>query len=284
MIRTVAFAAAIAIGVAGMARADGASIMQRVVKGPENPMITTPTWEVLRPDVTEATEFLDGEAFFYFQAPETAYDAAFVPFSIRQRRGTGERVTDVTIVVDENPAPVAAAFELGPLMGDLYLESRVRYDSPSNIRAIDRTDKGNVYMIGRFVQAAGGCAAAASKDPSEALANVGKMKLRQFDARGGATRASGTVKQAQLMIRHPNFTGMQVHTGTLDRIDPRFVELVEVRLGDELLFRMTGGFSLSEDPSFRFTYRDNGALAMTVTARDTSGAVFRKSFPLGTGS
>lgn len=281
MIRFVALAAIAALGFAAPAPADG--LMKRAVKGPENPLVASPTWEILRPDVTDATTFLDGEKLFYFQAPKAAYDAAYVPFSIRQRRGTGERVTRLTIVVDENPAPVAAVFEFGPLIGDLYLDTRVRYDSPSNLRAIARTDKGNTYMIGRFVQAAGGCTAAAAKDPVEALKGVGKMKLRQFKAKGPA-RSSGAVRQAQLKIRHPNFTGMQAMPNDDARIDPRFVDSIEIRLGEELLFRMTGGFSISEDPSFRFTYIDNGAQAITVRATDTSGAVFRQVFPVGPGT
>lgn len=282
MIRTIALATALALGTTSLVQADG--VMQRTVKAPDNPMISSPTWEVLRSDVTDATDFLDGAKLFFFQAPPAAYDAAYVPFSIRQRRGTGERVTHLTIVVDENPAPVAAAFEFGPLVGDLYLDSRVRYDSPSNLRAIARTDKGNTYMIGRFVQAAGGCTAAAAKDPAAALAGIGKMKLRQFAAKGGTPKASGAVRQAQLKIRHPNFTGMQAMPGTDTVIEPLFVDSIEVRLGEELLFRMTGGFSISEDPTFRFTYLDNGAQAITVQATDTSGAVFRQIFPIGPGT
>ena len=62
------------------------------------------------------------------------------------------------------------------------------------------------------------------------------------------------------------------------------VEFVEVKLGDELLFRMTGGFSLSENPSFRFKYRDNGATEITVRAVDTDGAEFIQTFPVGSGT
>lgn len=281
MFRTATIAAAISLAIAGVAHA-GEAAMSRQVRGPENPMITTPTWEVLRPDVTEESAFLDGEDLMFLEAPKAANDAAFVPFSIRQKRGTGERITKMTVVVDENPAPLVANFDFGPLAGDLYLESRVRYDQPSNLRVIAWTDTGNVYMAGRHILAAGGCSAAAAKDPTEAIAHIGEMKLRQFASRGGSA-SSGQVRQAQLMIRHPNFTGMQAMPNG-DIIDPRFVDDVEVRLGDELLFHMTGGFSISEDPTFRFTYVDNGALDMTVTVRDTSGAVFRQVFPLNTGS
>ena len=250
----------------------------------KNPMIVSPTWEVLREEMLDDRAALDGEHLLILDAPPTAFEAAAVPFSIRQRKGTGQRITHMKIVIDENPAPLAAEFELGPLMGDVYLESRVRYDQPSNIRVIAETEEGKTFMIGRFVQAAGGCAAAATRDLTAALDNMGEMKLKQFARRGGTAMASGQVRQAQLMIRHPNFTGMQASPTSGEIIDARFVDDVEVRLGSELLFRMTGGFSISENPTFRFTYIDNGAQAMTVRATDTSGAVFQQVLPLSPGA
>jgi sulfur-oxidizing protein SoxY len=41
---------------------------------------------------------------------------------------------------------------------------------------------------------------------------------------------------------------------------------------------MTGGISISEDPSFRFSYAPNGE-PVTVEARDTEGRVFKQTFP-----
>ncbi|MEM7189103.1 MAG: quinoprotein dehydrogenase-associated SoxYZ-like carrier, partial [Pseudomonadota bacterium] len=255
-----------------------------IVKDVTNPMTHSETWEILREDITDHTEFLNGDELITFQAPDTAFDAGMVPISIRQKRNSGERITNMTIVIDENPAPLVANFEMGPLMGELYLESRVRYDSPSNIRVIAETDQNNVYMAGRFVQAAGGCAGAASGDLLAAMETMGQMKLRMFEGPGGSTKASGTVKQAQLMIRHPNFTGMQALPETKELIDARYIDFVEVYQGDEMLFRMTGGFSISQDPTFRFSYVDNGAAQITVKATDTSGAVFQKTFGQASGA
>lgn len=279
-------ATAFALSVATHAVADEQSaIMQRTVKAAENPMVASETWELLRPDVTDQTDFLDGESLMFFQAPKAAYDAGAVPISIRQKRNSGERITGLAIIVDENPAPLVANFELGPLIGDLYLETRVRYDQPSNVRVIAQTDADKTYMIGRFVQAAGGCVTVVGGDPLAALKTMGEIRLRQFNAKGGMSgQSSGNVRKAQLMIRHPNFTGMQQVPGSDEFIEPRFIDNVEVRLGDELLFRMTGGFSISEDPSFRFSYVENGAQQLTVRATDTSGAIFQRSFGLESGA
>ena len=276
----------IAFGFASQAiAADGSAIMQRVVKPVENPMVASETWEILREDLTDRTMFLDGEKLMYFGAPKAAFDAGAVPISIRQRRSTGERITELMIIIDENPAPLAAKFTLGELIGDLYLESRVRYDQPSNVRVIAMTDNDKAYMVGRFVQAAGGCVSSANNDPLAALEHMGQMKLRQFSAKGGmGAKASGDTREVQLMIRHPNFTGMQTLPSTGELIETRFIDSVEVRLGDELLFHMTGGFSISENPSFRFSFIENGAQALTVRATDTSGAVFQRTFGLAPGT
>jgi len=249
-----------------------------------NPIVPGETWELLREDVTAASVLLNADDLLAFDAPVTAFDAATVPFTVSQRLGTDQRITAMTIVVDENPAPIAARFEFGPLMGEIHFESRVRYDIYSNIRVLAETETGGTYMTGRFVQAAGGCSAAVTRDLAEALSTIGQMKLKHFDVSGLSTQASGTVKRAQLMIRHPNFTGMQVHKGTLDYIDLRYIDSLEVTLGDEVLFTMSGGFSISENPSFRFNYTDNGASQMHVRARDTAGAVFEHSFTLASGS
>jgi sulfur-oxidizing protein SoxY len=58
---------------------------------------------------------------------------------------------------------------------------------------------------------------------------------------------------------------------------------MEVRQGDELLFTMTGGISISEDPTFRFSYRPTGE-AVTVEAKDTEGRQFRQTFEGGSAS
>jgi sulfur-oxidizing protein SoxY len=46
---------------------------------------------------------------------------------------------------------------------------------------------------------------------------------------------------------------------------------------------MEGGISISEDPTFRFTYA-GGSEPVTVEAIDTEGRVFRRTFPGSDGS
>lgn len=251
----------------------------------QNPMIESETWnDWLREEMVGQTTLLDGEDLMSLDAPVQAFDAATVPFTLRQRAGT-ERITHLKMVVDENPMPLVADFTFGPQMGEISFESRVRYDVYSNIRAIARLEDGRTMMVGRFVQAAGGCSAAVTRDVAAVEATMGEIRLKQIDTSGGtSTAGDGKPREVQLMIRHPNFTGMQVHTGTLDHIEARFINLVEVTLDDEILFKMEGGFSISENPSFRFSYLDNGSSEMMVRAVDTDGTEFVQRFALQSGT
>jgi sulfur-oxidizing protein SoxY len=105
----------------------------------------------------------------------------------------------------------------------------------------------------------------------EALASIGKMQIRTFG--DDAPRTPGT-REAQVMIRHPNFTGMQMDQLTRQYTPAKFVQELEVKRGGELVFRMEGGISISENPHFRFTFAPAGDDTIEVTAKDTDGRVF----------
>ncbi|MDT8343276.1 MAG: quinoprotein dehydrogenase-associated SoxYZ-like carrier [Thermohalobaculum sp.] len=254
-----------------------------VADEPANPMQPSETWDALRFDIVGDREILDGTGRLSLDAPYRAHDAAIVPVDIEAAPGWEARIVRLTLIVDENPAPVAAEFEIGPAMGRLDLSTRVRVNAYSNIRAIAETEDGALYMVGRYVKASGGCSAPALKDADAALAQVGQMKLRLFDEIAAAATAAAPIstprREAQVMIRHPNYSGLQMNQVTRLYIPAHFVDSLDVHLGDALVFRMTAGISISEDPAFRFAYDDNGAGAFRIHATDTDGAVFDRTLP-----
>jgi sulfur-oxidizing protein SoxY len=241
-----------------------------------SPLQSSETWDAISYNVVGDAEIRDGSGLYTLEAPFRAEDAATVPVHLTQAPGA-PNARRLILVIDENPAPVAAEFILGPAMSPLDLEARVRIDAYSNVRAIIEADDGNTYMAGRFVRGSGGCSAPAAKDAAAARAALGQMKMRWFEP----TAPSGERREAQVMLRHPNYSGLQRDQLTLLYIPAHFVDTMEVRHGDELLFSMTGGISISEDPTFRFTYTDTGAGAVSVTATDTEGATFHGQFSPG---
>ncbi|HBM61152.1 MAG TPA: quinoprotein dehydrogenase-associated SoxYZ-like carrier [Citreicella sp.] len=265
MVTPLSRAVMLAVALTGAAQAETA----------QNPLTDSPTWEMLREDVTGAADLAPAEGLFTVEAPYRAHDAATVPVVIRQTDPSAV-ITGAVVVVDENPAPVAAELSFGPAMAPLEFELRVRVNQYSNVRVIAQTPEG-LRMGGRFVKASGGCSAPATKDPAQALADMGQMRLRLF---GEATpQQSIARREAQIMIRHPNYSGLQRDQVTQLFVPAHFIDTLEVRQGDEVLFTLTGGISISENPVFRFSYDDNGAPALQVRATDTEGNLFEQVLP-----
>lgn len=247
------------------------------------PLIDGPTWADIRADVTSAETLRDGSALFSVDAPYRANDAATVPVVIEQT-DPGPMITALTLVIDENPAPVAAEMTFGPAMHPLKFETRVRVNQYSNVRVIAETPEGH-FMTGRFVKASGGCSAPATRDPEAALADMGLMKLRLFaSAETAALPQSRPRREAQIMIRHPNYSGLQRDQISQLFIPAHFITDLTVYQGDDVLFTLQGGISVSENPVFRFTYIDNGAPGLRVRAEDTDGNVFDQVLPKDPGA
>src|SRR5260370_11567258 len=86
-------------------------------------------------------------------------------------------------------------------------------------------------------------------------------------------------REAKVMIRHPNNSGLQRDQLTLLYVPAFFVRELRVWQGDELTLAMDGGISISEDPNIRFNYVPNGAARFRVEAVGTDGPVFRGAGP-----
>ena len=239
------------------------------------------SWAFLKEELFGDRPIHDGSALISLDAPYRAQDAAIVPIGLSVDAGPERRVSRLTLVIDVNPVPVAAEFELGEAMGrPVELSMRVRIDAYSNVRVIAELDDGSLYQFARFVKASGGCSAPALKDQDAAMASLGEIRLRRFPPanQGSAAGAAEERPEAQVMVRHPNNSGFQMDPISRLYIPALFVNELSVAQGDELLFRMTGGISISEDPTIRFRYVPNGTDAIKVIAADSDGRAFRDSF------
>jgi sulfur-oxidizing protein SoxY len=231
-------------------------------------------WPLLRAEVFKQAPIIENDGVVTLSAPDRAEDAALVPITISLPAASSAEVRKVTLLIDENPAPVAAVFTFGePTHATIRtLETRVRVDRYSYIRAIAETSDGKLHMASHFVKASGGCSAAASKDAELALKDLGKMQItsRALDADHGLKSAMDT----KIMIRHPNFSGLQIDDVTRGYRPAHFIRSIAVRQGDELLFTMEGGISIAENPHVRFVHTAMGRQAITVSADDTEGGHF----------
>ena len=239
-------------------------------------------WPGLVQDIFNNRPMNDGADVIAIEMPYRAEDAAIVPVTLRTKLPPGDsrRVLRITLVIDQNPAPMAAKFELGPDANVTEISTRVRVNNYTDVHAVAELSDGKLYMTKTYVKASGGCSAPATKVADEAKSRLGQMRYRQFARASEGLRqgpASGT-REAQIMIGHPSHSGLQMDQVTQLYIPAFFVDQLRLWQDDSLVLAMEGGISISEDPNIRFTYVSNGAKRFRAEARDTKGHVFQKEW------
>lgn len=235
-------------------------------------------WPSIREAVFEGKELKDGSGVIALEAPVRAEDAATVPVTIRALGPqTPERhIKTLHLVIDQNPAPLAGVFHLSPMAGDATISTRVRVNAYTSMHAVAETSDGQLYVVERFVKAAGGCSAPALKDKEVAMARLGKMQLKPM-----TPWALGEPNRMQLLVSHPNYTGMQIDQLSRNWIPPDYVRSIEVRYGGQTVLTAETDISISEDPAIGFSFVPSQPGAMTVEVVDSKERRFEKSWPLG---
>jgi len=127
-------------------------------------------WKQLQESIFPHREVLDSGGIITVDAPPRALDAALVPVELQMP--SGKPVKGVYLIIDDNPAPMAAHFVFGPKADPRDLKFRVRVNAYTNIHAIAETADGQLHAASRFVKAAGGCSAPAGSDEAAAMAEL----------------------------------------------------------------------------------------------------------------
>jgi len=235
-------------------------------------------WPGLVQDIFHNRPMNDGAGVIAVEMPVRAEDAAIVPVTLRATLPPGDdrRVMAITLVIDQNPAPMAARFELGPDASVSEISTRVRVNNYTDVHAVAELSDGQLYVAKTYVKASGGCSAPAAKNAEQANGRLGQMRFRQF-SKSGEGPISGA-REAQVMVGHPNNSGLQMDQVTQLYIPAFFVDELRVWQDESLVLAMQGGISISEDPNIRFTYIPNGAKRIRVEAKDTEGHIFRNEW------
>ncbi len=213
------------------------------------------------------------------EAPSRAEDAAIVPISIRTRLAQSDSryIRKLYLMIDNNPSPLGATFQFTPTSGRADIETRVRIDAYTHVRAIAETSDGQLYMSTRFVKASGGCSAPPGKDPQAALSTLGRMRLR---VEGDVLANRPTL--AQLMISHPNHSGLAMDQLTRHYTPARYVRKILVTSDGEPVLSADIDFSISENPNFRFYFQPKGAGELKAEAVDTEDQRFESALAITT--
>jgi len=219
----------------------------------------------------------NGEEILGLDTPERAMDAAIVPITITSKlvQRSDRYIKNLYLIIDNNPSPVAAVFHFPGKHRWETLSTRVRINAYTDLRAIAEISDGNLYMVNNYVKASGGCSAPSLKDPTAASAQLGKIKFRLPEA-----YAAGSLVPAQLLIKHPNNSGLQFDQIARYYIPAEFVRTIQVTYDGEEVFSAETDISISEDPSIHFGFVPEKAGLLEVHVKDSKGRTFSHSVDL----
>lgn len=214
----------------------------------------------------------EGNDVIELTAPYRAEDPALVPVQIASKiPQTQERyVKSITLIIDNNPVPFAASFQFMPESGKADVAMRLRINAYSYVRAIAETNDGKLHMTKAYVKASGGCSAPIGPDAEAAMARMGKMKFK-FDA-GRPTLQQPNL--TQLLISHPNITGLQMDQISRMIKPAHYVEDVKVSFNDQPVMIARTDIAISADPNFRFYFVPAQAGELKAEIRDNLGNQF----------
>jgi sulfur-oxidizing protein SoxY len=230
-------------------------------------------WPYLKRQTFGDRAILAEDGMVVLEVPGKTEDASLVPLTVRVPPSVRGKLKSLTLFIDKNPDPKVATLTFGTAAGtggERSFSTRVRIDNFSYVRAVLETEDGTLHMASKFVSAAGGCAAMQAKDPDADTVDLGKMIVRTSPP----AVDSSPIWSSQVMIKHPNSNGMQLDINTAKFIPARFVKEMTVKRDGELVFRMNSTFSLSTNPSFRFTFGRGDDNRLDVAITDTDNTVF----------
>jgi sulfur-oxidizing protein SoxY len=245
-----------------------AALLATVAQAADNPPDPdqVQVWRVVRQGLFgDRTIVDDSGEVVVLRAPSRAQDASTVPVSIstRAEQTNDSYVRKLYLLIDGNPSPVAAIFTLTPDSGRADIETRVRVEDYTWMRAVAEMNDGRLFMTKRYVKAAGGCSAPYGTAP-DFDAFKPRLKLRL-----DASVVPGQPNLAQLMIQHPNSSGLARDQLTQLFIPPYYVRSIDVTYAGKLVLSAQVDFSISENPNVRFYFVPREAGELKVVAVDT---------------
>ena len=216
------------------------------------------------------------DAAVKLEAPVRADDAALVPMTISL--ADPKNVRGLYLVIDDNPSPVAAHFTFGPDADPKEIKLRVRVNTYTDVHAVAVMKDGSLVGTAKFVKASGGCSAPMGMSDEEAMKGIGDMRLRL----AGDVSANKPL-DATLMIRHPNFNGMQMNQVTRQYTPARYIQNVAVKFDDKQVFDLDTDISLASNPVITFDLIPSAAKGqLKVDVKDSSNGQWSKTFNVPT--
>lgn len=234
-------------------------------------------WDAVSAQLFGDRALKDGTGVIAIDAPYRTTDDARTDLAAKIVAPAGLLLGNVTLVLDENPMPVSAVFELGTPLPRFSFDVTMRVNGPTSVHVVAQTTDGQLWVAETYVKTSGlgACSAPPGTDPDLALATLGEMEIgiERVQSESPADRLkalSAEVSTLDVAISHPSHSGMQMDQISLLFIPMRYVETVQVDLDGAAYVNMTGSISLSENPRVRLSV-PSSTRSVDVTMTDTDG-------------
>jgi sulfur-oxidizing protein SoxY len=205
------------------------------------------------------------DSYMSLQAPQNTPDPAATPLTLRFGQTALGHIKQIRVIIDNNPSPLAATFDVAEGARVAEIGMRVRVDRFTSIRAIAESSDGRLEMRSAWVNAAGGCSAPPSPTAAGTLGDI------RF-------RATPDEHAVTLSIRHPNNSGFQIDPRSGEPIPAHYVSHIRFSSGGHTLLEADTGISLSENPTLRIASDQPLATPIVVDAVDSKDAHFNASW------
>ena len=235
-------------------------------------------WKKVHASVFANAPIAAADGVVTLDTPKRAEDAAIVPVAIRSRfpQRSDRFIETIWLIVDNNPSPIAAVFQFTPASGRADIETRIRVEQYTFVRAIAKTQRRQALHGCQLREGVGRLLGARRQGRAWLRrASLGKMRIRVEDA-----TASGKPVLAQLMISHPNDSGLAMDQVTRTYAPPHFVRQVDVSYAGKPVMRADVDFSISENPNFRFYFVPGGGGDLEAKVVDNQDLAFATTMRL----
>lgn len=234
-------------------------------------------WESIRMQLFGEKAISEEPAVISLIAPGRAFDGARVPVTMRAlvSQTEEEHIEKLYLIVDNNPVPVAATFDFQTGKQWSTLDTELRVNEYSFVRAVAQMNDGGLFMSSSFVKAVGGCSA-----PPSSYERSDASLLGTF---------SGGVEQlfnpkvpavARIRITHPNASGMQFDQFSRTYIPAHYIHTMHAIFNDKPLFTLETNFSMSQDPVLGFNFHPDESGKLTLSAIDSENRIFEQSWDI----
>jgi sulfur-oxidizing protein SoxY len=221
-------------------------------------------WPYLKQQVFKDRDIHEDQNFLKIDGPKRASSGAQVPVTIALSKNT-HHIKKISVFIDANPGQHAATYFLTDQSQQILINTRIRMETDSFVRAVAETETGELFMSAIPIRASGGCSGYMDVHDPELTKDLGKILIK----------AENNFVTSR--IKHPNFTGLQKDLDSGGYIPEWIVKTIEFNHEGGQILAVENQISISQDPFLKFTLPDPLQGNITITAKDTKGNQFNSA-------